>query len=226
MSIGWPQPGTMERDAPVRKAKELYSLYEAFHDANFPEFETDKLYSALDYTADLTMEDRADRLRRLAVRHGENPDAAVGAILGNGGPASGEGLGSLFHRARWYYDNPDKQAEAFKGKKTSRQSSQMPTKPFDAHGSFVPRKEAVHLGLRRPVSRLARAWQATHAAVMSRRDAREWTPALVIIEITLTRLANTGSIERWFKQVSLLEVKARARLIKPRLFHDILKLRV
>ena len=61
---------------------------------------------------------------------------------------------------------------------------------------------------------------------MKQNNIKPWLPALVIIEIALTRLANTGSIERWFKQVSLLELKARARLREARLFHSILKVKV
>ena len=223
VSLGWPEPGTAQRIAPVRKAQQLFSLYEAFHNANFPEFETGKLYTALDFRSDLTMEERSDRLRRLAVRHAEDPDAVAAGIFGNVGPASRAGLGSLFNRARWYYDNPDEQAEAFKD---HRKPAKLPTKPFDARGNALPRQEPRRLGLRRPASRLARAWQAAHASAMSCGDVRPWLPALVIVEITVTRLANTGTIERWFKQVSLLELKARARLLGPRLLHEVLKVRV
>ena len=102
----------------------------------------------------------------------------------------------------------------------------MPTKPFDAQGNALPRQEPVRLGLRRPSSRRARAWQAVHASVMKLTDLRSWLPALVIIEVILTRLANTGTIERWFKQVGLLGLNARARHIQPRLFQEILKIRV
>ena len=102
----------------------------------------------------------------------------------------------------------------------------MPTRRFDLQGKALPRHGPVRLGLRRPVSRVARTWQAAHASAMMLEDVRPWLPALVIVEVMLTRLANTGTIERWFKQVSLLEVKARARRINPRLLHEILKVRV
>ena len=125
----------------------------------------------------------------------------VRGMFGNVGPAGRAGVGSAFNRARWYYENPDRQAEAFKG---NSRKPKMPTKPFDAQGNALPRPEPERLGLRRPSSRLARAWQAAHASVMSLTDVRPWLPALVIIEVMLTRLANTGTIERWFKQVSLL----------------------
>ena len=123
---------------------------------------------------------RRERLQRLAVRHGEDPDAVVGAILGNVGPAGCAGKGSAITRARWYYDNPERQAEAFKGRR-----GKMPKKPFDAQGNALPPQDPVHLGLRRPSSQLARAWQATHASVMSKRGnvdadgSSRWLPALV-----------------------------------------------
>ena len=200
-------------------------MYEAFHDSNFLAFETGKLYTALDVTSDITMEERRTRLRRLAVRHGEDPDAVVAGIFGTFDAHDRAGLGSLFTRARWYYDNPEEQKEAF-SRYDKNLKRKYPTTPFDAEGKPKPRRDPVHLGLRRPESRLAKAWQATHANVMRSCNVRLWMPALVIIEVTVTRLANTGTIERWFKQVSLLELKARARLIKPRVFHELLKVRV
>ena len=113
--LGWPAPGSVERDAPVKKARELYSLYEAFHDQLFPEFETGKLYAGLDFTADIPLAVRVERVKQLAVRHGEDPEAVARGLFGN--PTDVPGAGSLDSRARWFYHNPERQAEAFIGKK-------------------------------------------------------------------------------------------------------------
>ena len=214
--LGWPEPGSVERDAPVRKAKELYDLYEAYHDSLFPEFETGKLYSAFDFTSDVPVSVRRDQMKRLAVRFGEDPDAVAQGIFGNPDSANAR-PGSLDIRARWHYDNVEDEGKP----------KLMPKKPFDAEGRPLPWKPMRHsLGLRKPLSRLARAWQAAHKSLMKQKQVTPWLPALRMIEILVTRLANTGTIERWFKQVSLLELKARARQMHPRLLHSILKVSV
>ena len=204
--LDWPSPASVAREIPVIRARHLFELYDAYHESHFPNLDTGRDYMAFDLTSAITMEEREERVARLAHRFGEPMDAVKQGVFGQHAVMEA-GVGSLFSRAQWHYDNPsDRLVEP-----------RVPDSPFDDEGE--PKAWAVvtkPMGVRPPLSRNVRAWTAVLRDLLPelRRYREEgncpWLPAMVIIEIAVCRLANTCTVERWFKQVSCIEGKQRA----------------
>lgn len=99
VALGWPAPGDMERDAPVKRANALCELYVAFFKANVPMHDVQNCCAAFDLAAPSSLMDRRVLLRALAERMKLDAVSVWDAFAGAFSNAFETGA---FNRAKWY----------------------------------------------------------------------------------------------------------------------------
>ena len=131
------------------------------------------------------------------------------------------GRGSVWQRALYHASVPQQQVSAPK-----RKAPHFPKRPkFDEHGN-VDAIAQQRFCVREPVSRNARAWLHVLRDMRSLVAKPAYLPLIELIEIMLSRLSSTCTVERWFKDMRLTELKQRAGKLGPDVFEASLKLRV
>ena len=152
--LGWPAPGSLAREAPLRRARDIYRLYEAYHESHFPDFETGQLWGAFDLSTSRSLAERAAMVEMLAVRFGKAAEPVSRTIFGVH-QVDLPGAGSLFSRALYYYRAGDSRPPP---------TPRMPERPcgvdgkppLDAAGKLKPLTH--RFGVRRPVAPNVAAW--------------------------------------------------------------------
>ena len=72
IGIGWPDPGSLQFQKPREKAKDIFLIFKAFVDSNFPGFEAANAYMAFDLQVKLGWSDREKLCHAVAKQHGHD----------------------------------------------------------------------------------------------------------------------------------------------------------
>jgi hypothetical protein len=193
LSIGWPAEDAAAKAAPVQKARDLFGVFEAYFQAEFPMFEETNCFSAFNMSQQLSLSHRRELLETLAIRRGMNPAAVWAGIGGATYPVSG-----LLARAEWH---------------------------ASSQGKLLQSLEEPSVAFRDPVAPNCLAWLRT-LRELRRRDVKERTEAVALVEVYIVFLLRTTNVERWLGAVAMIELKHRAHKLQIFRLGDALKLTV
>ena len=215
--IGQPSAQTLDPALdPKMRAVQFYDIFVAFLSSHFPQWETGQLFSVFDLKTDMPLADRVMKLRKLCTRFDKKFADVNRLMFGCSLDGNLIGASSLWERAVWHAEHG---APALK-------TVAMPNKPSVENGDLqaAVRKHKFHL--RWPLAHSVSAWLGVLRDLTRHAARADVLQALELIEIYVSRLASTGSVERWFGHIAKLELKQRAHKIKPDLLEASLKLRI
>lgn len=216
--MGWPDPASREAAAPQAHAKRFFDLYVAFMESHFPQWETGHLFGVFDLRASLTISERAHLLKQLCHRYDKPFEVVKRALFANGDAVPG--AGSVFQRAVYHLAESPRSAL-----NKSVKEPRFPGKPkIDSESGLITLAAKCHL--REPASANARAWLQTLKDMRKLVSKPRYLPLIELIECFVSRLSSTATIERWFKQIALTELKQRADKLGVPVLEAALKLRV
>ena len=188
-------------------------------DSHFPNWETGHLYGLFDLRASLTWAERKEMLVALCRRYGKSFDVVNRALFSHNTDSPGKG--SVFVRAQYHFT----EAKRLALQKTH-QEPRFPSKPKineDGHGAMVL---VAKCRLRDPASRNTYAWLQTLRDMRKLVSKPSYLPLIELLECLISRLSSTATIERWFKQIALTEIKQRANKLSLPVLEAALKFRV
>ncbi|MCP4241422.1 MAG: hypothetical protein GY772_12755, partial [bacterium] len=181
--LGWPDPASLHRLAPVERAKEAYQLFESFFNANFPNFEETNAFAALDVSQDMPLSERRALFQTLARRRGLDADRAWTQLVG----ASDTGAaGGLLGRALWHRSPTGLALAAEARPPTTGRAERHPRDPDGNAAAWLRTLREL-----RPASRQLRA------------------EACELVEVSIVFLTKTCNVERWLMRIQLIEMKRR-----------------
>ena len=226
VSLGWPSPDSRARDLPRQRAIAFFNVFDAYFNANFPCFDESNLFAAFDLTVEMPLKDRSDMLRALALRHGKDVDKAVLAFASTS-RRERETSSGLLAQARYHHSAQGRlayfQSRSNKIQFPCRRVSGLPAPGSPNH---MPESKVHNMGLRDPDNPNVLAWVVTLRELGRKSVDPRLADLVYLIELYVSRLAGTGTVERWLGEVALLELKRRADHLKQVSLESALKLRV
>jgi hypothetical protein len=213
--MAWPAPGTLKRSAPIRRARAFYDLFEAYVNSHFPNHDVQAYWSAFNLGSSMSLDDRAESVKQLCSRYGKNWDVVKRALFGvaQGGDAS---KGSVWSRALYFHRRREDPAV-----KVS-----MPAPPVVDGRLRQFEAPTRRFGLRLPTQGNVKAWLAVLRDLRHVSEQPGYKPLVEIVELYVGRLSQTGSIERWFGIIAVLELKQRCKKLGVEVLTASLKMRV
>ena len=216
--LGWPAPGSLERVKPIERTKRFAELIQAFHASHFPNFEVGKLWMAFNLRSRLTIGERSAMVERLCMREGKDFHAVQRALFGvNGDTFSG---GSVWNRATYYSSGGGLQVR--RDTDTAADvGARFPSRPVTGK-----KKKTRRLRIPLPGAGNVAAWICVLEDLDRIERSDRYKDLVFLLERYVARLSSTGSIERWFGQLALTELKQRARKLGPNVLEVSMKLRL
>ena len=66
VAMGWPAPTDLQRQGPIKKGEEIFALFQAYLDSNFPMMDLQNGFAAFDLDSKFSMAERKTLLDSLA----------------------------------------------------------------------------------------------------------------------------------------------------------------
>ena len=204
------------QEGPRITAKRFYEHFKGFLDSHFPQYETGQLFGLFELSSAATLEVRTVMLKALCRRHNKPFDVVRLLFFGIGASIGG---GSLWTRAQYH-------KERLRLEDGRKKEGSLPERPqvVDTALQATPLKK--RMNVRGPFAANARAWLHVLRDLAGHIEKPDVLCAVELIEMYVSRLASTGSIERWFGHVARLELKQRAHKMAPDMLDASLKLRI
>ena len=204
------------QDGPRATAKRFYEHFVGFLDSHFPHYESGQLFGLFELSSGATLEARAVMLKALCRRHNKSFDVVRPVFFGVGASI---GAGSLWTRAQYH-------KERLRSDDGRKKEGSLPERPevVDAVLQATPIKK--RMNVHEPFVANARAWVHVLRDLAAHTKKPDILCAVELIELYVSRLSSTGSIERWFGHVARLELKQRAHKMSPVMLDASLKLRI